>query len=206
MIAAALTLPLALCSCGGAATIAGSNSSQTAVAAQAVVRAFDGRTVGSPAPAPLLALRDYRGRMVDISTYRGKAVLVTFIYTHCPDTCPLETANLHNALVMLGAKAAEVKVVAVSTDPKGDTPAAVRAFLARHDMIGRMEYLIGTPLELSYTWQAWGISTMAPTAEDRVNHSAGVFGIAASGRVMTLYPSDFKPAQIARDVPLLAAQ
>lgn len=205
-MAAALAVPLALCSCGGAETIAGEGSSRTAIAARAVVARFDGRTVSSPAPAPLLALRDYDGRMVDISTYRGKAVLVAFIYTHCPDTCPLETANLHNALAMLGAKAAEVQIVAVSTDPRGDTPAAVRAFLARHDMIGRMEYLIGTPLELAYTWQAWGISTTAPTAEDRINHSAGVFGIAASGRVMTVYPPNFEPAQIAHDVPLLAAQ
>lgn len=205
-MAAALALPLALCSCGGAGTVAGDGSGRTAIAARAVVGRFDGRTVNRPTPAPLLALRDYHGRMVDISTYRGKAVLVTFIYTHCPDTCPLETANLHNALAMLGAKAAEVKIVAVSTDPRGDTPAAVRAFLARHDMIGRMEYLIGTPSELSYTWQAWGIATTAPTAEDRVNHSAGVFGIAASGRVTTVYPSNFKPAQIAHDIPLLAAQ
>jgi protein SCO1/2 len=167
---------------------------------------FDGPTISNPAAEPPLALRDYLGHKVDISSYRGKAVLVTFIYTHCPDVCPLITANLHNALAMLGAQAAKVHVVAVSTDPRGDTPAAVSNFLAKHGMAGRMEYLVGTRAALIPVWRAWGVSSTNPTANDQVNHTAAVYGITGSGRVVTLYAANFKPSDIVHDVPLLASQ
>ena len=79
-------------------------------------------------PAPPLALNDWLGRPVNIDQYRGKAVLVTFIYTHCPDVCPLIVGNLHTALAQLGSDAGKVQVIAVSVDPGGDTPRTVRAF------------------------------------------------------------------------------
>ncbi len=53
---------------------------------------------------------------------RGKLVLLTFLYTNCPDVCPLITQNLNEALQMLGAKRDDVRVLAVSVDPEGDTP------------------------------------------------------------------------------------
>jgi protein SCO1/2 len=71
-------------------------------------------------------------------------VLLTFSYDHCPDVCPLIIAKLHNALLKLGPQARRLQIVAVSVDPKGDTPASIRAFLSAHEMTGRMEYLIGS--------------------------------------------------------------
>ena len=59
--------------------------------------------------------------------------MLAFIYTHCPDVCPLIVAKLHNALLRLGSQAAKVQVVAVSVDPKGDTPETVKAFLAARE-------------------------------------------------------------------------
>ncbi len=53
--------------------------------------------------APPLALRNYLGQPVNIASYRGKAVLVTFLYTHCPDVCPLITSNLRVAQNLMGA-------------------------------------------------------------------------------------------------------
>lgn len=75
--------------------------------------------------------------------YRGNAALVTFIYTHCPDDCPLIVGNLHTAQNELGSEAKQLQIIAVSVDPKGDTPRTVNAFLKEHRMMGRMEYLIG---------------------------------------------------------------
>ena len=58
--------------------------------------------------APPLALHNYLGQPVNIDSYRGKAVLVTFLYTNCPDICPLITSNLRVALNLMGpAKAAK---------------------------------------------------------------------------------------------------
>src|SRR6185312_1038643 len=64
--------------------------------------------------APPLKLKNYLGQPVDIASYRGKAVLVTFIYTNCPDVCPLITSNLRVAQNLMGAKnAAKAEIVAV---------------------------------------------------------------------------------------------
>lgn len=182
-----------------------SSAASTSRSGSATQVSYRGPTLQTPSPAPPIILRNYLGQQVDTASYRGKALLVTFIYTHCPDTCPLIVANLHNALRLLGRRTSEVQIVGVSTDPRGDTRQAVAAFLARHEMTGRMQYLTGSRAALVPVWRAWGISTSRPTSQDRVNHSALVYGITGSGKVTVVYPSNFTPADIAHDVPLLAA-
>jgi protein SCO1/2 len=164
-------------------------------------------TLALPAKqAPAIDLRNYRGQHVTLAAYRGKAVLVTFLYTHCPDVCPLMASNLGVALKMLGSRAARVQVIAISVDPRGDTPAAVGRFLSAHRMAGRMQYLIGTPRQLSRTWAAWNVGSMREVGQpDRVAHSALVYGVTAGGTLKTLYPSSFEPAELVHDVPRLAA-
>jgi len=104
-------------------------------------------------PAPALALRNYLGTPVNIDAYRGKAVLVTFLYTHCPDVCPLIASKLHTALgQMPAAERREVQIIAVSVDPRGDTRSAVAQFLADHEMTGRMQYLVGSRSMLGPVW------------------------------------------------------
>jgi protein SCO1 len=170
---------------------------------------FQGNELSPPKQAPPLALRNYLGERVNISSYHGKAVLVTFLYTHCPDVCPLIAANLRVAQNEMGAAtAAKVQVIAVSVDPRGDTPQTVAEFLKLHGMTGRMKYLIGSPKELGKVWQAWGVGSERDAQQpDVVNHSALVYGIDASGRMRTLYiGGTWNPSEIAHDVPLLAAQ
>lgn len=168
---------------------------------------FAGGVLSPPEPTPSLALRNYLGQTVNIDSYRGKAVLVTFLYTSCPDVCPLIASNLRVALNEMGPKlASKVQIIAVSVDPKGDTPKAVAAFLARHGMTGRMQYLIGSAAELSKVWSAWGVGSARDAQQPQfINHTALVYGISASGKRMTLYPSSFVPSEIAHDVPLLAS-
>jgi protein SCO1 len=170
---------------------------------------FDAAAVLTPAtPAPPLALRNYLGQPVNIDSYKGKAVLVTFLYTNCPDVCPLITSNLRVALNLLGPKeASKVQVIAVSVDPRGDTPKAVAAFLARHEMTGRMQYLIGSAKELARAWKAWGVGSERDANQPQfINHTGVIYGITSSGKRLTLYDASFEPAEIAHDVPLLVAR
>jgi protein SCO1 len=170
---------------------------------------FQGNELSPPKQAPGLSLRNYTGERVNIDSYRGRAVLVTFLYTHCPDVCPLITANMRVAQNLMGVKeAARVQIVAVSVDPRGDTPQTVAAFLAQHGMTGRMKYLIGTPRELGKVWEAWGVGSERDAQQpDVINHSALVYGVDATGKMRTLYiGGTWKPSEIAHDVPLLAAQ
>jgi protein SCO1/2 len=170
---------------------------------------FLGNELSPPKATPSLSLRNYLGQRVNISQYRGKALLVTFIYDHCPDICPLIVANLRVAQNLMGPKtAAKAQIIAVSVDPRGDTPKTVAAFLKVHEMTGRMQYLIGSARELGQVWQRWGVGSERDAEDpDIVNHSALVYGITASGELKTVYiGSSFKPSEIAHDVPLLASQ
>jgi protein SCO1/2 len=159
--------------------------------------------------APPLQLKNSLGQPVNIDDYRGKAVLVTFIYDHCPDICPLIVGHLHTALEKLGADQSKFQIIAVSVDPKGDTPKTVKKFLADHQMTGKMQYLIGSRPTLQKVWKAWHISAASrPTKNnpDAVEHSALVYGIDGSGKITTIYPANFRPQMIVHDVPLLASQ
>jgi protein SCO1 len=176
--------------------------------AQASARRYQASALLSPpSPAPPLALHNYLGQPVNIASYKGKAVLVTFLYTNCPDICPLITSNLRVALNLMGpAKASKAQIIAVSVDPRGDTPKAVAAFLARHEMTGRMQYLIGSAHELAKVWKAWGVGSERDAEQPQfINHSGLIYGVDGSGDRVTLYASSFQPSEIAHDVPLLAA-
>jgi protein SCO1/2 len=195
-----------------ALTAAGCGGSSSTTTQQGVARShaatdnskYSGGEATPPQPAAPLALRDSLGRLIDLRQYRGKAVLLTFIYTHCPDVCPLIVSHLKTAQAELGGKAKDLQIVAVSTDPRGDTPKTVAAFLKAHGMTGRMEYLIGSRKELGRVWKGWNIvAKPAKAGRDLVEHSALIYGIAADGEVTTLYPANFAPSQIVHDVPLL---
>jgi protein SCO1/2 len=191
------------CGGGSGSATAGSPESGDAVAGGD----YAGGEATPPKAAPALELRNYRGEAIDLSRYEGKAVLVTFIYTHCPDVCPLIVSHLKTAQAELGAKAKDLQIVAVSTDPRGDDRRTVAAFLHEHGMSGRMQYLIGSRAELGRVWTDWNIVAKPEKAgRDLVEHSALVYGIAADGRITTLYPANFDPAEIVHDVPLLERQ
>ncbi len=168
---------------------------------------YAGAVATPPKDAPPLTLEDSTGEKFDISEHRGKVVLVTWLYVGCPDICPLIVSNLKTAQTKLGAKGKEMVIVAVSTDPKGDTPKAVNKFIGARGMKGRMQYLVGDKTELGQTWKNWGIVAEPAAANpELIEHSSPIYGISASGKITTLYPANFKPDQVVHDVPLLAQQ
>ncbi len=186
----------------------GAKSSGLATASSSKKTAYHAEAALSPpTPAPPLALRNYLGQPVNLSSYRGKAVLVTFLYTNCPDVCPLITSNLRVAQNLMSKSVrSKTQIIAVSVDPKGDTPKAVAAFLAQHEMTGRMQYLVGSASELAPVWKAWGVGSQRDVQQPQfVNHSGLIYGITGSGKRATLYTASFHPAAVAHDAPLLAA-
>jgi protein SCO1 len=209
-----IVLPLlaVLVIAGGAAlVIAGTshNSQPLPGNARSVKSAsFQGLLLNPRHTAPGLALRNYLGQPVNIDAFRGKAILVTFLYTHCPDVCPLITSDLRVAQNLMGPQvSSKVQIVAVSVDPRGDDRQTVAAFLKVHGMTGRMDYLIGSAQELGRVWAAWNVGSERDAQQPGlVNHSGLVYGITASGKLTTIYPANFKPSEIAHDVPLLAAE
>ena len=203
---AAVTAALAGCGSSGSSGAQASKATAKAPATAAKPAALAAPSEASPPyQAPDFTLRDSLGHTVSLSDYRGKAVLLTFIYDHCPDVCPLIVSSLHNALAKLGPQASKAQVIAVSVDPKGDTPKTVASFLKFHAMTGKMEYLIGSKRKLAPVWKAWGVKVEASPDDREVGHSAFVYGITGQGKVRALYPSNFKAGWVSHDVPILAA-
>ena len=208
LAAAAMTVALGLVAgCGGssssgeaAATAAGDHSGHTGTTA------FEGGTISPQRAAPPLVLKDIHGRTVDIRDFKGSPVLVTFVYAHCPDVCPLIMSNLRQARIDAGAVGKRTRVIAVSVNPKGDTPAVVRKFLAERGVAGFVHYLIGTRGQLEPVWKDWNVAQQVPKSDpELVEHSALIYGVTAGGDLATAYPVGFKAATIARDLPRLAA-
>jgi protein SCO1 len=193
--------------CGGSSS--SSDPASTSTATSSSVANYSGATANPPKPAPALQLSNYNGKPVNIDQYHGKAVLVTFIYDHCPDICPLIVSNLHAAQNQMSAsERKQLQIIAVSVDPKGDTPQTVKNFLADHQMTGRMDYLIGSRPQLENVWADWNIKQKSDPSNknpDAVEHSALIYGISGTGDITTLYPANFKPDQIVHDVPKLAS-
>ena len=188
--------------CGGSSKPSSTRSSTGAAAAAALNAPGE---LNPPTPAADFALRNSRGQLVRLSQYRGKAVLLTFLYSHCPDVCPLIVSQLRNALLKLGTKASRVQIVAVSVDPGRDTSKAVNSFLAARDITGRMAFLIGSKEQLARVWKAYGIQVEATREQREVGHTGLVYGITASGKRRALYPANFQPSWIVHDVPILAS-
>jgi protein SCO1/2 len=167
---------------------------------------FAGLTVSPVRPAPPLdTLRNYDGARFDLASSRGKAVFVTFLYAHCPDVCPLIASDLHAAYASMSpALRARVTIVAVSVDPHGDTAGTVAAFVRQHGLSGQASYLIGSAGELVPVWKAWNVGSQQDTSRpELVNHSALIYGLGASGKLLTIYPANVTPGEIAHDTPLL---
>ncbi len=163
---------------------------------------FAGVSVAEPTAAPDFSLRDARGQLVRLSKERGKLVLVTFLYTHCPDVCPLIAENLNRALRRLGPARAAVRVIAVSVDPRGDTKAAVLAYRRSHRLLPEFDYLIGTRRQLTPVWRAYHVLAVARKPE-LVDHSAYTLLVDPDGRGRATYDATVNADDVVHDLRVL---
>ncbi len=68
------------------------------------------------------ALTDHNGKPRTLTDFKGKAVVVFFGFTQCPDVCPTTMAEMANVMQQLGPQADSVQVLFISVDPQRDTP------------------------------------------------------------------------------------
>jgi protein SCO1/2 len=133
--------------------------------------------------APDFTLTDgLTGKSLTLSSLRRNAVALAFLYTRCPDVCPLTAGQFRAAQRSLGDGASKVEFVAVSVDPEGDTPAAVREFSDLHDLSDRWHYLIGPRAQLEAVWSLYGIGSFASSGARAVEHNDAIYLIDGRGR------------------------
>ena len=153
-----------------------------------------------PAVAPPIALHDAAGTPVTLAAQHGNWTLVTFLYTHCPDVCPLIAANLNTSLRLLHAK--DVNVLAVSVDPKGDTAASVQAYAKRMHLLPQFHYLIGTRAQLQPVWARYHVAAVARSV-GLVDHVAYTVLVDPHGKERLLYDAQVKAAMVVHDLRVL---
>ena len=190
---------LLLAGCGVAAS---SNVPQLSSGTQ-----WAGAELLHPLHRPSFTLTDDAGQPYDFAAQtRGKLTLLYFGYTHCPDICPLNMADTAAALGDLPAGVrARITVVFVTTDPARDTPAVLRAWLARYDpaFIG----LTGSPAEIELAQIAANVPPSAIEATGKgsyvVDHAGYVIAYTRDNLAHMTYPAGVEPSAEAKDLSRL---
>jgi protein SCO1 len=201
-VGSGVAVSLALLSAGCGAGSTPSTSSKPVVSADR--SPFRGSELqGRPLAAPDFALRDQTGKIVRLSSQRGRSVIVAFLYTHCPDVCPLIASNLNTALRRLGPRRNAVRVLAVSVDPKNDTPAAVRRYARVHRLLPQFRYLRGSKTQLAGVWKAYHVAVVANAAGSTVGHSAYELLVDPSGTERVLYDSHVTASDVLHDLAVV---
>jgi protein SCO1/2 len=163
-----------------------------------------------PLPKPDWQLTTTDGKPFDLQRdTRGYLTLVFFGYTHCPDVCPVHTANVAKVLKTLPIDVANrVRFVFVTTDPERDTPDLLKRWLAgfHPDFIG----LTGTPEQIRNAQMSLGLMPAAREVPDSnnpsaylVSHAAAVFAFTSDDSAHVLYPFGIRQQDWANDLPIL---
>lgn len=176
---------------------------------------FQGTPLDPPRKALDFTLRDQFGGEIRLADLRGRVVVLTFLYTACPDLCPLVAQKLREVDHLLGDRRREVALVAVTVDPERDTPARAAEYSRQWGMLDRWRFLTGDRRALEPVWayywvgdvrQEPAVPGVAQAAAYGVTHASPLHLIDRAGRIRVVHGSDFRPAELAHDLELLLRQ
>ena len=150
-------------------------------------------------------LTDQKGQARSLSDFKGKAVVVFFGYTQCPDVCPTSLNELAQAKRLLGADGERLQGVFVTVDPERDTPDLLKAYMANFDdsfvaLVPTAEQLAAVAKEFKVYYKK--VEGKTPTSYT-MDHTAGSYIYDPQGR-LRLYSRYGAGAQaLADDVAVL---
>jgi len=152
-----------------------------------------------------LSLIDHNGIPRTLADFRGKAVLVNFGYTQCPDVCPTTLADLASAVRKLGAEGERVQVLFVTVDPKRDTRELLGKYVPAFDprFLGLRGDAEATA-RVTKEFRVYAAEREGKTPESyTVEHSAQTFAFDPQGRLRLVIAYGAPPDDIAADLRLL---
>ena len=168
---------------------------------------FGNTDISAAGYATDFALTDHNGKPRTMADFRGKAVVIFFGYTQCPDVCPTTMTGMAEAMKLLGADADKVQVLFVTVDPERDTP----QLLAQYVPVFNPGFLglYADAQTTAKTAQAFRIfykkqPGSTPTTYT-VDHTAGSYVYDPQGRLRLYIKHGEKPEVIAKDLKLLVA-
>jgi protein SCO1/2 len=166
----------------------------------AATAGFQGALMPEGVKAPDFTLTNQDGETLSMRELRGSPVVVTFLYTTCEDTCPIQAQTVRGALDQLGH---DVPALAIAVDPPRDTPERAKAFLSEQRALGRIDFVLGKRAELRPLWDGFFVRPQSVTEE----HQARFTLVDAKGFQRVGYPgSEATPERLAHDLRLLEAE
>ena len=175
--------------------------------------ATSGASLGSvkPAaePAPPFRLIDQDGQPRALEDFRGKTVLLDFIFTRCPGPCPILT-GLHAKVQreLPPDVQARTRFVSITLDPLRDTPTVLREYAVKRGIdLANWSFLTGTPEEIGAVLKSYGVGSVR-AADGTIEHVVVTFLIDGNGQIEHRYIGleDHDPQELVRDVTRLATR
>ena len=135
-----------------------------------------------------LALTDHHGKPRALEDFKGKAIVVFFGYTQCPDVCPTTMSTLKEVRERLGADGKRLQVLFVTVDPERDTGQVLASYVPSFDP----------------DFQS------SPAASALMNSMTAIFVVTPAGRPVSKnvasLPGDMMPSSITRSPHRICAQ
>jgi protein SCO1/2 len=159
---------------------------------------------------PDFTLVNQSGRRISLADYRGKVLVITFIYTRCPlpDYCPLMSSNFAEIDRALGSEPAlynKIHLLSVSFDARYDTPAVLRSYGAAYteryadEKFDHWEFASGSEEEIKAITKFFGLQYSENS--DQIVHSLVTAVITPAGKVNKIHASnDWKPAEVVSEL------
>jgi protein SCO1/2 len=157
---------------------------------------------------PDFTLVNQSGKTIHLHQFRGKPLLLTFIYTRCPfpEYCPRLTNNFSQVVQQLQKDPkvfGEAQLLSISIDPEHDKPAVLRSYGERY--VGRVDprfahwqFAAGSPEEVRQTADFFGLAYNQK--DGQIVHGLVTVLIGKDGKVAKVYSgNDWKPDQVAAD-------
>jgi len=158
--------------------------------------------------APSFTLIDQAGKKFDFKPAGGKVVLVTFVYTTCPDVCPLFSAHFAAIQRALDEEKREnYLLLSISTDPKRDTPAKMKAYAEAFKAdVKHWRFLTGSQKDLAQVWKEFGVN-VKDHGNGQIQHTNLTTLIDAKGmRRVDYYGDKWLVKEVLKDIKWLESE
>jgi protein SCO1/2 len=158
--------------------------------------------------APNWDLINQDDKAVRMADFKGKVLLVSFVFTTCNGTCPATTHRMEKVQTALQEKGlfkrGRVHLLSFSLDPSRDKPEVLRRYMHLYDAEpAHWTFLTGGTEQVSKVIAAWGMWAR-PAANGQLDHPSRIFLVDAQGRIREIYNLSFmKPAWVVEDIELL---
>jgi protein SCO1 len=178
----------------------------TPVQAHEAKHAHEERRLPTIGAAPDSALTSQDGAEVTLGSLRGKVIAVSFIYTSCPDICPMLSDKLARVQDALGEDfGTRIAFLSITVDPEHDTPGVLKEYAEALDAdLAGWTFLTGQPAAVREVARRYGVA-VAPAADGGVDHTLLTKLIDRQGDMRVQYLGyRFDPEEFRRDLQTLA--